>query len=56
VARVLADLSGKIPAEDWESLVEAGVALWNAAMGDYNTEQLTADHATCMAQIASLVH
>lgn len=43
LARVLADLNGKIPAEDWESLVEAGAALWNVAMGDYNAEQLTAD-------------
>jgi hypothetical protein len=43
LARVLADLNGKIPPEDWESLVEAGAALWSAAMGDYNAEQLTAD-------------
>jgi hypothetical protein len=43
LARVLADLNGKIPPEDSESLVEAGAALWSAAMGDYNAEQLTAD-------------
>jgi hypothetical protein len=43
LARVLADLNGKIPDEDWESLVEAGAVLWNASMGDYNAEQLTAD-------------
>jgi len=43
LARVLADLNGKIPAEDWESIVEADAALWNTAMGDYNVEQLTAD-------------
>ena len=43
LGRVFADPSGKIPAEDWESLVGAGAALWNAAAGDYNAEQLTAD-------------
>jgi hypothetical protein len=43
LARVLADLNGKIPAEDWESIVEAGAALWNTAMGDYTAEQQTTE-------------
>ncbi|RFU44454.1 hypothetical protein D0B32_28000 [Paraburkholderia sp. DHOC27] len=43
LACVLSDLHRKIPLEDSEAIVEAGAALWNAAMGDYDAEQLTVD-------------